>query len=67
MTLIVIIFYEFYIIFTTDVLERTKYNIFHIEKTPMMIGVAIFAFEAVGLILGIRNSMEKPGEMNEVL
>lgn len=57
-TLLAILFYEFYTIFTTDVLERTKYNIIHLEKTPMMIGVAIFAFEAVGIILGIKNSMK---------
>lgn len=32
---------------------------FHIENTPTVIGVAIYAFEAVGVILTLKNSMEK--------
>jgi solute carrier family 36 (proton-coupled amino acid transporter) len=33
---------------------------FRFENIPMVVGVSIYSFEAVGVLLNIRMSMEKP-------
>ena len=48
-----------YIYKRTPEFEVAKYNAFNIAKIPTTIGVAIYAFEAVGVLLTVKNSMKK--------
>ncbi|EAS06664.2 transmembrane amino acid transporter protein (macronuclear) [Tetrahymena thermophila SB210] len=43
-----------------DIYSRNLNDTFDFSRIPMMIGVSIYAFEAIGLIFSIRNSVENP-------
>ncbi|KAL4474446.1 hypothetical protein ABPG72_007845 [Tetrahymena utriculariae] len=43
-----------------EMYNRNLNDTFDFSRIPMMIGVSIYAFEAIGLIFSIRNSVENP-------
>lgn len=60
MTLTYLITYATYLIYIqTPEFEEAKHNSFNIKNAPTVIGVAIYAFEAVGVLLTVKNSMKK--------
>ena len=59
-TLIMIYVYNFELLATTEAFERNKSDTADFKRIPMIIGVSIYAFEAIGLIIGIRNELEHP-------
>ena len=60
MTLLCVVIYALEnIIDGTEEFKKSKSNVFNIANSPTVIGVAIYAFEAVGILLTLKNSMEK--------
>jgi len=57
LTLIYVLGHNIHIMINTDVLTLTRSNLFNFRKIPLMIGVAFFNFEAIGVIIPIRNSI----------
>lgn len=59
-TLIIVTMKNFDIMYTQDGYQRNSQNKFNFSYFPMCIGVSIYAFEAVGIIMSIRSSIEDP-------
>ena len=61
MTLLAIFANDFHLIFAGDEkennLSKNGANIANFERIPLMIGVSIYSFEAIGIIFSIRNSL----------
>ena len=48
-------------------LEKNKTNLADWSKIPLMIGVSIYAFEAIGIMFHVRNSLENTKNFSIVL
>jgi len=49
--------------------DRTKHHakdLFQFSRLPLIIGVSIYAFEAIGLVFSIRNSLENVEDFRRI-
>ena len=57
-TLIVIFINDFHMMATNPDTEKNLEDLADFSRIPMIIGVSIYGFEAIGIIFSIRNSLE---------
>mmetsp|Transcript_15577 Transcript_15577/g.1400 ORF Transcript_15577/g.1400 Transcript_15577/m.1400 type:complete len:124 (+) Transcript_15577:475-846(+) len=58
-TLIVIFINDFHMMATNPDTEKNIEDLADFSRIPMIIGVSIYGFEAIGLVFSIRNSLER--------
>lgn len=68
MTLAYLLTYAAYYIYTqTPEYLEARYNVYNFSRAPTVIGVAIYAFEAVGVLLTVKTSMKKQEKFKRLM
>lgn len=61
-TLTAIVYYDIHLLINSNTHQenvKNKSNLFDFSNLPLMIGVSIYSFESIGMILSIKNTVEK--------